>query len=89
MTEPVFAICEQQRCRSACASAQSEISNLCLVYVAAQAGFCLTWSGTLKTGFHVTMLILMLVNISSFNIFYSAALDFQEVFYLFLCWLRV
>ena len=68
-----FAICEQQRCRSVCASAQSyqllrfryldsitrlvsisEISNLNIASVAAQAGLCLTWSQTKKTGFLVT-----------------------------------
>ena len=35
----------------------SEISSLYLASVAAQAGFCLTWSQTLKTGFLVTRLI--------------------------------
>ena len=73
MRKPVYAVCEQQRRRSACASAQSdqrlyfrcldsmiplvstsEISSLHLVSVAAQAGLCLTWSQTTKTGFLVT-----------------------------------
>ena len=35
----------------------SEISNLSLVSVAAQAGLSLTWSKTPKTGFLMTMLI--------------------------------
>ena len=34
-----------------------EISSLCLTSVAAQAGLCLTWSQTPKTGFLVTWLI--------------------------------
>ena len=74
--EPVFAICEQQRCRSACASAKSdqrlcfrcldsviplvsisEISSLSLASLAAQAGLCLTWSQTPKTGFLGTRLL--------------------------------
>ena len=76
MRKPVYSICEQQRRRSACASAQSdqrlcfrfldstvqlisisEISSRHLVSVAAQAGLCLTWSETPKTGFLVTRLI--------------------------------
>ena len=35
----------------------SKISSLYLTSVAAQAGFCLTWSETPKTGFLVTRLI--------------------------------
>ena len=35
----------------------SEISSLYLASVAAQAGLCLTWSQTPKTGFLVTRLI--------------------------------
>ena len=65
MRKPVYAIWEQQRRRSACASAQSDqrlcysllipplsiakISSLYLVSVAAQTS--LTWSQTPKTGF--------------------------------------
>ena len=47
MRKPVLAICEQQRCRSACASDQSvksTVSRLYLVSVAQQAGLSLTWS---------------------------------------------
>ena len=74
MRKPVFAICEQQRRKSASASARSlisgfvvhcldsiiplvfisGISSLYLASVAAQAGLCLTWSQTPKTGFLVT-----------------------------------
>ena len=41
-----YAICEQQRCRSACASALSKVSRFYLVSVAEQAGLNLnlTWS---------------------------------------------
>ena len=72
MTKPVYAKCEQQRRRSACASTQSdqhlcyrwldsiislvsisEISSLYIASVAAQAGLCLTWPQSLKTGFLV------------------------------------
>ena len=70
MRKPVYAICEQQRCRSACAAAQSgqrlccpvplvsipETSSLNLASVAAQAGVSLPWSQTLKTGFLVMRL---------------------------------
>ena len=55
-----YVICEQQRRRSACASAQSvrcldsiisldsiaEISRLQLAFVAVKAGLCLAWSET-------------------------------------------
>ena len=59
MTKPVYAICEQQRSRSACASRQFQVSNFvihCLdrhlnvvviskiTSVAEQAGLSLTWS---------------------------------------------
>ena len=37
----------------------SEISSLYLASVAAQSGLCLTWSQTLKTGFLVTRLIII------------------------------
>ena len=47
MRKPVLAICEQQKCSSACAA---------LVSVAEQAGFSLTWPETPKTGFLVTWL---------------------------------
>ena len=58
MRKPIYAICEQQRRRSACVSAQSisEFSSLYLVSVAAQPGLSLTWSQTPKTGFLVTRL---------------------------------
>ena len=73
MGNPTFAICQQQRCRSACTSAQFvvrcldstipllskfKIPNLYLASVAEQASLSLTWSQTLKTGFLVTRLIL-------------------------------
>ena len=48
MRKPVFAICEQQRRRLACASAVS---------VAEQSGLSLTWSETPKTGFLMMKLI--------------------------------
>ena len=77
MRKPIYAICEQQRRRSACAFAQSDqhlycslpldsmipilaqskISRLQLVSVAEQAGLCLPWSQTPKTGFLMTGLI--------------------------------
>ena len=63
--EPVFALCEQQRCRSACTStfvvrcldgiillvSISKISSLYLASVAEQACLSLPWSQTPKTGF--------------------------------------
>ena len=44
MRKLVYAICEQQRCRSACASLVSifTVWSLCIASVAAHAGFCLT-----------------------------------------------
>ena len=75
MREPVNAICEQQRCRSACTDSLisafvvrcldsiirlvsiPEISSLYLASMAAQAGFCLPWSQTPKTGFPVLRFI--------------------------------
>ena len=68
MRKPVYAICRQQRhslistfvvrCLDSTASlvSISEISSLYLASVAVQAGLCLTWSQTLKTGFLVTRL---------------------------------
>ena len=75
----VCAICEQQRCRSAGTSAQSDqafvvhcldsiiplvfiskISSFYLASVAAQAGLCLTWLQTPKTGFLVMRFICFL-----------------------------
>ena len=70
MRKPVHAICEQQRLRSACASASvvrcldsmiplvlmSEISSLYLASAAEQAYLSLSWSQTPKTGFFVTWL---------------------------------
>ena len=66
MRKPVSAICEQQRCRSACSlnSAfvvhcldriipKSKISRHQLVSVAEEAGLSPTWSQPLKTGFLV------------------------------------
>ena len=47
MRKPVYAICKQQRHRSACASAVVE-----------QAGLSQPWSQTPKTGFLVMWLIL-------------------------------
>ena len=66
-----YAICEQQRWRSACASAvwsapllfiipilaKSKISRLWLVSEAEQGGLSLTWLQTPKTGFFVLWLI--------------------------------
>ena len=52
-----YAICKQQRHRSACASciipvlAKAEISRLWLVSVAEQAGSSLTWSHTSEDRF--------------------------------------
>ena len=71
MSKPVFAICEQERHRSAYASTQSdqcldsiirlvsksEISSLYLASVAAKAGLSLPWSQTPKPGFLVTRLL--------------------------------
>ena len=63
MRKPVYAICEQQRRRSACLDSIiplvsiSEISSLYLASVAAQAGLSLPRSQTPKTGFLVTRLI--------------------------------
>ena len=67
MRKPVYAVCEQQRRRSACTSTQSDqhlccslliskISSLYLASVAAQASLCLTWWETPKTGFLMMML---------------------------------
>ena len=76
MRKPVFAICKQQRRRSACRLISafvvrcldsiiplvsiSEISSLYLASVAAQAGLSLTLSETPKTGFLVMMHIFSL-----------------------------
>ena len=71
MRKPVFAICEQQRLRSALIStfvvrcldsiiplvSLSEFSSLYLASVAVQVGLSLTWPQTPKTGFLVTRLI--------------------------------
>ena len=73
MRKPDYGICEQQRCRSTCASDQhlcfhfldsiilllaiSEISRLQLASEAEQAGLSLTWSKIPKTCFLVTWLI--------------------------------
>ena len=72
MRKPVFSICEQQRRRSACASAPfvvrcldsiipllatAEISRPYLASVAEKAGLSLTWSQSPKTGFLVMWLI--------------------------------
>ena len=67
MRNPVLAICEQQRCRSACASAQSDqnlyfsllpIQNFkTLAYVVEQFGLSLTRSKSPKTDFLVSRLI--------------------------------
>ena len=59
MRKLLYAICEQQRRRSPCASAQSDqrLFVRCvdsIVSVAEQAGLSLTWSQTPKTGFLVT-----------------------------------
>ena len=66
MRKPFYAVCEQQRCRSAfvvhCQDSIillvsiSEIWSLYLASVTAQAGLSLTWSQTLKTGFLMTWL---------------------------------
>ena len=68
MRKPVLAICEQQRCRSACAFAQSDqhlccsllakskISRLKLVSVTEQVGLSFTCSKMQKTGLLVTRL---------------------------------
>ena len=75
MRKPVYVICEQQRRRSACASAFvvrcldsiiplvciQKISSLYIASVAAQAGLSLPLSQTPKTGFLVTWLILYLL----------------------------
>ena len=68
MRKPVYAICHSKQSdqRLYCSllrwyntsSSKSEISNFYLASVAAQAGLCLTWSQTPKTGFLVTRLIL-------------------------------
>ena len=79
-TKPAFAICEQQRCKSACTSAVwstpllfaawiplpniTKISRPQLVSVADQAGLSLTWLHTPKTGFLVTRLIYELAFVS-------------------------
>ena len=73
MRKSVYAICEQQRRRSAAQSdhtfvvrcldstiplvSTSEISSLYIASVAAQAGLGLTWPQTPKTDFLMTMLI--------------------------------
>ena len=69
MRKPVYAMCEQHprnlisafvvRCLDSIIPLVSitEISSLYLDSVAAQGGFCLSWSQTLKTGFLVTRLI--------------------------------
>ena len=54
MRKPVFAICKQQRRRSACASTQT--------------GLSLTWSKTPKTGFLVTKYFKGLLSIRNDNI---------------------
>ena len=64
MRKPVFAICEQQRRRSAGLDSiilpfsVAEISSPSLASIAEQAGLSLTWLHTPKTGFLVTWLIL-------------------------------
>ena len=55
MRKPIYAICEQQRRRSACAS---EISSLYLASVAAKGSLSLPRSQNPKTGFLVTRLII-------------------------------
>ena len=70
MRKPVLAICEQQKCRSACASASFVVRYLDSIIpifagskISRLAGFCsaatglsLTWSETPKTGCLVTWL---------------------------------
>ena len=66
MRKPVYAICEQKRLRSDCASTQSDqqfygsiiyivakpkVSSLSLVSVAEQTGLSLTWSHTTEDRF--------------------------------------
>ena len=62
MSKPAFAICKQFDQRLCCSLIPlvsiSEISNLYLTSLAAQAGLYLTWSQTPKIGFLVTRLIL-------------------------------
>ena len=63
MIKPAYAICKQQRCRSACTSAQSDqrlcwslprlynISSFYFCFCSWAAGLSLTWSKLPKTGF--------------------------------------
>ena len=77
MRKPVYAICEQQRRRSACESSTfvvrchdsvislvsiSEISSLYLASVAEQASLSLSWSQTQKTGYLATRLICITIS---------------------------
>ena len=75
MRKPVYAICEHPhslisafvvRCLDSMIYlvSISEISSLHLVSVAAQAGLCLTWSQTSKTGFLMMRLIYSLLLLS-------------------------
>ena len=63
MRKPVFAICEQQRRRSACADGIISLVSIVIIsclYLASraeQAGLSFTWSKTRKTGFLMTGLI--------------------------------
>ena len=87
MRKSVSAISEQQRCRSACTSAQSDqrlgcsllatsrISRLLLVSVAKQTGLSLSWSETPQTGFLVTWLrVLKVYSIATEGIILSRKL---------------
>ena len=83
MRKPVYAICEQKSLISAfivrCLDSIiplvsiSEISSLYLASVAAQAGLCLAWSQTPKTGFLVTRLK------SSVAILFSADIKSKKI----------
>ena len=90
MRKPVFVLCEQQRCRSACTSSQSDQISTFVVHFlgsiilllapaeispAEQAGLSLSWSQTPKTGFLVTWLISKVFRKAVHNLAYIVGPD--------------